>query len=119
MFNIDIGHMILLGIIALIFIGPKQLPEVARTIGRLIGELKRASDEVTGSFLTTREKMDQASRETQNEIRDSVGGREIDRKIDLRKESSEMTKPLQETSQQQSPPEGDGSGGKKDGTSQS
>ena len=74
MFNIDIGHMILLGIIALIFIGPKQLPEVARTIGRLISELKRASDEVTGSFLTAREKMDQAARQTQDQVRDSVTG---------------------------------------------
>ena len=38
------------GVIALIFIGPQQLPEVARTIGRMLNELRRATDDLKGGF---------------------------------------------------------------------
>ena len=43
MFNLGFSELLLLGVIALIFIGPQQLPDVARTIGRFLNELKRAS----------------------------------------------------------------------------
>ncbi|MEQ1876036.1 MAG: twin-arginine translocase TatA/TatE family subunit, partial [Bdellovibrionia bacterium] len=43
-------EFIVIGALALIFIGPKQLPEVARMVGRLLNELKRAGDEVFGSL---------------------------------------------------------------------
>ncbi len=41
--GIGTGEIILLLAIALIVIGPKKLPEVARTIGRGLAELRRAS----------------------------------------------------------------------------
>lgn len=45
MFNLGFTELLLLGAIALIFIGPKQLPDVARTVGRFLNELKRASSD--------------------------------------------------------------------------
>jgi sec-independent protein translocase protein TatB len=50
MFNLGMSEMILIGIIALIFIGPKQLPEIARTIGRMLNEFKRATEDITTSI---------------------------------------------------------------------
>lgn len=50
MLNLSFSHLILLLAIALIVIGPQQLPEVARTIGRFINELRRARGELTDSF---------------------------------------------------------------------
>lgn len=50
MFNLGFAELIVLGIIALVFIGPKQLPEVAKVIGRLINEWKRATSDLTSSF---------------------------------------------------------------------
>ncbi len=50
MFNLGFSELLLLGAIALIFIGPKQLPEMARTLGRLLNELKRASSDFQQSF---------------------------------------------------------------------
>lgn len=52
MFNLGFSELILLGIIALICIGPQQLPELARNLGRLLNELKRASDDFQESFTT-------------------------------------------------------------------
>ena len=49
MFNLGFSEMILLGAIALIFIGPKQLPQMARTIARLLNELKRATGGIAKS----------------------------------------------------------------------
>lgn len=50
MFNLGLSEIILISIIALIFIGPKQLPEIARAIGRALNELKRASEDLTTSI---------------------------------------------------------------------
>ena len=50
MFGLGFGEILLLGILALIVIGPKQLPEVARTIGRFINELKRSTDQLKDEF---------------------------------------------------------------------
>lgn len=50
MFNLGLSEIVLISIIALIFIGPKQLPEIARTIGRALNELKRASEDLTSSI---------------------------------------------------------------------
>lgn len=46
MFNMGISEMAIIAGLALILIGPKQLPEVARTVGRLLNELRRSA----GSF---------------------------------------------------------------------
>lgn len=43
MFNLGMTEMIFIAILALILIGPKQLPEVARTLGRFLNDLRRAS----------------------------------------------------------------------------
>ena len=58
MFGLSIAHMILLGGLALIVIGPKQLPEVARTLGRFLNELKRVTSDVTKTIVEARESTD-------------------------------------------------------------
>ncbi|MGE0528305.1 MAG: twin-arginine translocase TatA/TatE family subunit [Bdellovibrionales bacterium] len=50
MFNLGFGEIVILGVLALIFIGPKQLPEVARTVGRLLNEWKRATSDFQQTF---------------------------------------------------------------------
>lgn len=47
MFGLSIFEIIFLAALALIVIGPKELPQVARTIGRLINEIKRSTNGLT------------------------------------------------------------------------
>lgn len=47
MFGLGFSEILVLGVIALIFLGPEQLPELARTIGRFMNELKRSTDSIT------------------------------------------------------------------------
>lgn len=47
MFGLGMSELILLGVLALILIGPQQLPEVARTLGRFLNDLKRSAEGLT------------------------------------------------------------------------
>lgn len=72
MFDIGFGEMILLAAIALIAIGPKQLPEVARAVGKLIGEFKRTVGDVTSTMATARNETDKALRQVSDELAESI-----------------------------------------------
>ena len=43
--SLGFQEMILIFIIALIIFGPKKLPEIGRTIGKALGEFKKATDD--------------------------------------------------------------------------
>ena len=62
MFGLSFTHLVLLAIIALVFIGPEQLPEVMRTVARLLNEWKRATSDIKSS-LTGEFKDDLATRQ--------------------------------------------------------
>ena len=49
MFGLGGGELLLLGIIALVFIGPKKLPELARGLGKGIREFQKAKNEILDS----------------------------------------------------------------------
>jgi len=46
MFDISFGELMLIGVIALVVIGPQRLPTVARTLGHLIGRAQRYISDV-------------------------------------------------------------------------
>jgi sec-independent protein translocase protein TatB len=50
MFDIGWGELVVIGIVALIAIGPKELPTVLRTLGQYMGKVKRMAAEFQGQF---------------------------------------------------------------------
>ena len=74
MFDIGFGEMVLLAAIALIAIGPKQLPEVARALGKLLGEVKKTVGEVTSTVANAREETDRAIRKVTSDLSDITDG---------------------------------------------
>ena len=46
MFGLGAGEILVIGVIALIFIGPKTLPELARGLGRGIKEFQKAKNDL-------------------------------------------------------------------------
>jgi TatA/E family protein of Tat protein translocase len=50
MFGIGMPEMILIMAIALIVIGPKKLPDLAKSLGRAFGEFRKATSELKESF---------------------------------------------------------------------
>ncbi|HZD16884.1 MAG TPA: twin-arginine translocase TatA/TatE family subunit [Actinomycetota bacterium] len=47
MFNIGPQELLLILVVALLVVGPRRLPELARSLGKGIRELRKAQDEVT------------------------------------------------------------------------
>ena len=50
MFDIGWGELLVIGIVALIAIGPKELPGALRTLGQWMGKLRRMASEFQGQF---------------------------------------------------------------------
>ena len=55
MFGIGMTELMIVLVVGLIVIGPKKLPELARTLGRGLAEFRRASTEMRREFLDVSE----------------------------------------------------------------
>lgn len=51
MFDIDSGKLLIIGIVALVVIGPKELPGVLRQVGNALGKVRRMAAEFQGQFM--------------------------------------------------------------------
>ena len=51
MFDFDAGKLIVIGLVALIVIGPKELPRVLRQLGQAISKMRRMAGEFQGQFM--------------------------------------------------------------------
>jgi Tat protein translocase TatB subunit len=47
MFGIGVPELLVILIVALVFLGPKRLPEVARSLGKALAEFRRATGDIT------------------------------------------------------------------------
>lgn len=57
MFGLGGGELLLLAFIALIFIGPKKLPELAKGLGKGIREFQKAKDDIVSEVVEEKPKV--------------------------------------------------------------
>ncbi len=50
MFGLGVTEILLILVVALLVLGPKRLPEAARSLGRSMAEFRRASNEIRTSL---------------------------------------------------------------------
>jgi TatA/E family protein of Tat protein translocase len=55
MFGIGMTELLVIFAIALVVLGPKKLPELARSLGRSLAEFRRASSDLRREFLDVSE----------------------------------------------------------------
>src|SRR5215470_15229136 len=88
MFDITSSKLLILGIVALIIIGPKDLPALLRTIGKYVGIIKRQAAEFRAQF-------DEAMRESElAELRKSVESIQQETETVMRETQSSVEKQL-------------------------
>ena len=67
MFDFDIGKLMVVAIVALAVIPPKDLPRVMRTVGQAIGKMRRMAAEFQGQFMDAMREADLES--VRNELK--------------------------------------------------
>jgi len=77
MFDVSFSELLLIGVIALVVIGPERLPKVARTIGHLLGRAQRYVNDVKTDIRREMDaeefsKLKDEMEEARNSIRASV-----------------------------------------------
>ena len=100
MFDIGFSEMVVIGVVALVVIGPERLPKVARTMGHLFGRLQRyvtqvksdinremeladlgkVKTEFESAARTFQNEMESKARDAEQEIRDAQNS--IERTLD-------------------------------------
>jgi sec-independent protein translocase protein TatB len=73
MFNVGTGELLVILLIALIVLGPDKLPETARKIGNVVGELRRMS---SGFQNEMRSAMDEITRTPLETVKDETAKEE-------------------------------------------
>lgn len=70
MFDVGFSELVVIGVVALVFIGPERLPAVARTFGALLGRAQRYVNDVKSEV--NRELQLEELRRIQQETHDRV-----------------------------------------------
>jgi sec-independent protein translocase protein TatB len=84
MFDISFSELMVIGIVALIVIGPERLPKVARTLGFLLGRAQRYVNDVKSDI--SREVQLDELRKLQSQVSDSA--RELESSVRQEYESA-------------------------------
>jgi sec-independent protein translocase protein TatB len=90
MFDIGWSELMVIGVVALIAIGPKELPGVLRTVGQWMGKARRLANEFQGQFREAMREAEMADlKKSFDEVREATSG--LSTNNVLTKLSSEVT----------------------------
>ena len=103
MFDVSFTELMVIGVVALIVIGPERLPKVARTVGHLLGRAQRYVSDVKSDIRREIElddlrkfktEMDEAAREVRSSLTDTEAS--------LRRPAEELRDVLNQTAREAS-----------------
>lgn len=95
MFDFSIGELGVIGVVALVVLGPERMPKVARTIGEWIGKAQRYVNEVKTDIsremeLAELKKLQEEARSAAQTLQSSVQGLQAD----LNRAAADLSNPV-------------------------
>ena len=90
MFDIGFSELLVIGVVALIVIGPERLPRVARTIGHLMGRMQRYVADVKADI--NREVELEELRKMRDSVQEAASSIESSVQSELNKTETELNK---------------------------
>ena len=70
MFGIGIPELLVILVVALVFVGPERLPEVAKLLGRIFAEFRKATDDISEELSSARIMLEEEIRQAEREARE-------------------------------------------------
>jgi sec-independent protein translocase protein TatB len=110
MFDIGFSELLVIGLVALIVIGPEKLPRMARTVGHLAGRLQRYVSDVKSDIsreieLEDLKKMRDSMEQAASEMQSSVQAELTKTESDLNKTVEDVVKDVPASGEPQAPAE--------------
>ena len=89
MFEIGWGELLVIGVVALIAIGPKELPAVLRTVGQWLGKVRRMASEFQSQFQEAMREAEMADLKKQVEEMSAAAVRKFEEPIETARKDVE------------------------------
>jgi len=93
MFDIGFSELLVIGIVALVVIGPEKLPRLARTLGHLAGRLQRYVSDVKSDI--SREMELEDLKKMRDSLQQTASGFESSVKSELAKTETDLNQSVQ------------------------
>ena len=93
MFDIGFSELMVIGLVALVVLGPERLPRVARTLGHLAGRLQRYVTDVKADI--SREMELEDLRKLRDSMQDAASGIESSVRSELSKTEADLNKSVE------------------------
>ena len=98
MFDIDSGKLLIIGIVALVVIGPKELPGVMRQVGLALAKVRRMASEFQGQFMEAmRESELEELKKDVQKMSDSAALANFDPLADVKSQFNEVSSSVETT----------------------
>src|ERR1700737_3133916 len=69
---LSLPHLVVIFVIALVVFGPQKLPELARTLGKLMAEFRKASGDFRSAFEEEIRDLERQARETERKLKEAA-----------------------------------------------
>lgn len=93
LFDLSLGELLMIGVLAIVFIGPDDLPKMMRLAGRYYAKIRRASDDLRRAFNAEVAKVEaEERREEMRRRREEMEKRRAELQAKLQEDSRDPTK---------------------------
>ncbi len=69
MFGIGVPELLVILVVALLVLGPKRLPEVAKALGKALGEFRKATSDISEELTNARSMLEEEVRMAERQAR--------------------------------------------------